>query len=456
MAYDRLFVAAALQQAEEASTRREREAALSSLERADEVAKAIRYLGPSGESLATIASTLKRKLEEERRKAEKEAAELVEKCTRVGQAEQIVAGETPQQLWLCENGWVVKVQDESGVIAELQMPLDEADPAERVTDAFLQDLVGDSIPEVVVAVEDMCASTGVAVFGWEREEQMKLLWYVMNSVSCMDGDLMPDSPIAPTVKDGVVLWSGQPMIWEAESESFVLSPAGLAGLREQQIQKAKELLRQGRAGPAFAALPDDPPTALAKKIAAGCQRYYLKALSELRPEDEWGQPVGKSGFRDMKVEVLEDGVKCAPNSATLKRKLSQFKRQIQVEEQRAAARQAKIERQKQLAAQREAQRRKRELLGKVHGSGWTCGSFAFRLLSNGRAKLITRDWDGSVDYASGTFEAKMHGSQLDLRFLKQGRLRVSIYISQVSPQKITYTSSPGARIGSWCEETSRI
>jgi hypothetical protein len=158
----------------------------------------------------------------------------------------------------------------------------------------------------------------------------------------------------------------------------------------------------------------------------------------------------------MKVEVLEAGVKCAPNSATLKRKLSQLKREIQVEEQRIATRLAKIERQKQLAAQREAQRRKRELLGKVHGSGWTCGSFAFRLLSNGRAKLITRDWDGSVDYASGTFEAKMHGSQLDLRFLKQGRLRVSIYISQVSPQKITYTSSPGARIGSWCEETSRI
>jgi hypothetical protein len=197
--------------------------------------------------------------------------------------------------------------------------------------------------------------------------------------------------------------------------------------------------------------------ALVAKVEAACEKVYLRALQGARPRDRRGETVDAPAFRVLKVKMLEEGLRYAPKSTPLKRHVSLLKQQISVDKRRAAERQAKADRQKQLAQERAANRQAREMLSGVHGSGWKCGEFAFRLLPGGRAKFMTRDWSGGLHWSSnGSYRTEVHGPELELQLLERGRSTMSLFIKRVTSRQIYFATGPGSRIYTWCNATSRI
>jgi hypothetical protein len=102
-----------------------------------------------------------------------------------------------------------------------------------------------------------------------------------------------------------------------------------------------------------------------------------------------------------------------------------------------------------------AQRRERGMLSQIHGSGWSCGSLAFRLMPGGRARIALRGNHGP-QYYTGSYEADERGSELELNFTHQGMFAGQLFVREVRRDRIVFSQSPGSRITSWCTMTDRI
>jgi hypothetical protein len=178
---------------------------------------------------------------------------------------------------------------------------------------------------------------GNAVYGWPDGEKFERLWRYddpYDRIQSGDGVWWPDEVTtlpAPTYKitnDGFTL-EGVSMVWDETSRRFLPVESQRTRLREQQLELARTLLKQGKTWAAHLSLPEDAPSELRQRIESGCERAYLAALRKSPAKNPAKAPARRGGlahvwleveFQKQKaVSILDRGLECAPRSTRLRR-----------------------------------------------------------------------------------------------------------------------------------------
>jgi hypothetical protein len=288
-------------------------------------------------------------------------------CKLVGEANDLLPGAAEQRVWLCKRD-VVTDKDTGGTVEVIDLVVEDGARVlvhdELVGTMYmdehvearvrLADITGTKAPEMLVDTIGECGVRSLAVMQVDEDGKLQAVWSMETSVSNLESDCgsgdwagqwdqawwpqFRGEPTPPKIElaDGHFLWASEPMVWVEESKSFVPSQAGLDRYREQEIERVRKLLAEGHPGVAHAILPDDAPKELVRDIEIGCERVFLKALNDAKPINEMGQKANPEEARALKLEMLEYGLQCAPESQALNRSIKSLRAQVEADNKRRA------------------------------------------------------------------------------------------------------------------------
>jgi hypothetical protein len=228
------------------------------------------------------------------------------------------------------------------------------------------------LPELLVQIDMACSEMDgdckyrdAGVYGWPDGETFGRLWryedwydgYASGGRWWPDEEIGLIPPMPKIVKDGFTL-EGVPMVWDETAHRFLPAESQRPQLREQRLKLVRTLLKQGKFWAAYHALPEDAPSELSRRVAAGCERAYLAAHRKAQAHygelaQEWGDdwPVAEPLVKEEYVDMLDRGLECAPRSTRLRRQRDTLVAQIGDDKRRAVEARLKEVRLKRYATQ---------------------------------------------------------------------------------------------------------
>lgn len=396
--------------------------------------------------------------DEERRRARLEAdrrTRAVAGCELLGR-ELLVPGSGDQQaVWHCGSGRLV-VEDGSRVLGETVreevVPPAQGEYAEGVTvrAARLVNVIDDGPYEVVLEIvwQDWCGGppgTGLVVVAWRDSglQGLRAVWTDGNSAG--DGDCMGDGgPSLPSwwpthtahlrrpelsFANGEISWFDHPMVWERTSERFVPSPEARAAYDGYVIAEVRRHLDEGRAVVAHALLPENATGELVLEVRRACADRYLRALRDAdQPTQEDLEMFGREALVDLKVQLIRNGLRCAPEEPRLLRAATLA--EAELERVRAVAEAARrAEQRRRVAAQA---RRARQLTRERNRAfqTQTAGPFRFRM-TRGQARRACRRDGGTWDASQSLVACDVAGVTFGAGFC--GNRACSVYVNAAGP-----------------------